>query len=111
MASRTASMDTWIAKDWLWLFGAISAAALFLKSYAKRHQSLLGREIPMAPERALLLSGGIFMIILGAGILTRLKTDEVALATLGLGVVFVAAGMLGHDRFARWLIGGLMLAT
>ena len=61
-------------------------------------------------ERAVAIAGGAFAIILGAGIQLGLKSiDEVALATIGLGLLLVVAGIAGRRRFGIWIIGALVL--
>ena len=59
----------------------------------------------------LVIAGGAFSIILGAGIqLALLATDEVALATMGVGILLVAAGIVGSGRFGAWVLGAIALA-
>jgi hypothetical protein len=107
-------MGTWMARNWWWVYGAIALIALALNRYTVRRgdtHSLLGREYSIAPERVLVTSGGAFSIILGVGIQLGLRTiDEVALATVGIGILLVAAGIFGGGRFGAWVIGGIALA-
>ena len=107
-------MATWIARNWWWVYGAVAVLALALKRYTRRRgdtHSLLGREYSMAPERVLVISGGAFSIILGAGIQLGLRTiDEVALATIAIGILLVAAGIYGSGRFGTFVLGGIALA-
>ena len=106
-------MGSWMTRNWWWVYGSIALIALALKRYTVTtgdSHSLLGRKFDVAPERVLVVAGGAFSIIVGVGIQLALEAmDEVALATIGVGLLLVAAGLLGGGRFGAWVLGAVAL--